>query len=143
MIRGILGVIFGYVALFIVTFITLSATYMTLGAERSFQPGNYMLSPLWLFITSIFALAAAVVGGKVCRVVAGRGWAVFVMAVSALLLGLLAAIPVLFGAEGTAARTGEITMLEAIVSQKAPAWYALLSPFLSAGGVFIGGKKKK
>ena len=34
-------------------------------------------------------------------------------------------------------------MWQAIVSQKAPAWYALLSPFLSAGGVFIGGKKKK
>ena len=143
MIRGILGLFFGYVAFFIVTFITLSATWMTLGADRSFQPGNYMLTPLWLFISSIFVLAAAVIGGKICRFVSGRGWAVFLMAVSVLTLGLLAAIPTLLGAEGTAARTGEVSMLQAMTSQKAPAWYALLSPLLSAGGVFIGGKKKK
>lgn len=143
MIRGILGVIFGYVALFIVTFITLTATWMTLGAERSFQPGNYLLTPVWLVISSICALVAAVVGGKICRFVSGRGWAVFFMAVSALILGLLAAIPTLLGAEGTAARTGDVSMLQAMASQKAPVWYALLTPFLSAGGVFIGGKKKK
>ena len=143
MIRGILGVILGYVALFATTFITLSATWMTLGADRSFHPGNYMLTPLWLVISSVFELASAIIGGKVCRVVSGRGWAVFLMAVSALILGLVVAIPTLLGAEGTPLRTGEVSMLQAMASQKAPTWYVLLSPFLTVAGVFIGGKKKK
>lgn len=143
MIRGILGLILGYVVLFIVMFVTLTAAYMTLGQERTFQPGNYLLTPLWLFINAIFALVAAVVAGKVCRVVSGRGWAVFLMAVSVLILSFLMAIPTLLAAEGTAAREGKVSNLQAMVSGKPPKWFVLLSPLLIAGGVLIGGKKKK
>ena len=41
MIRIILGVIFGYVVMFAVSFVTLTATYMTLGQDRTFQIGSY------------------------------------------------------------------------------------------------------
>src|SRR4026209_1826221 len=69
MIRGILGVIFGYVVMFTVSFITLTATYMTLGQDRTFQTGTYELTPLWLMFNAVFALAAAVIAGKVCRMI--------------------------------------------------------------------------
>ena len=143
MIRGILGVVFGYVVMFAVSFITLTATYMTLGQDRTFQTGSYELTPLWLMFNAVFALAAAVIAGKVCRVISGSGGVVYVMALSVVVLSWALAVPLLFGAEGTAPRTGEVSNLQAMASGKAPKWFALLSPLLSAGGVIIGGKPKK
>ena len=143
MIRGILGVIFGYVVMFAVSFITLTATYMTLGEDRTFQTGSYELTPLWLLFNAVFALAAAVIAGKVCRVISGSGGVVYVMALSVLVISLALGVRVLLGAEGTAQRTGEVGNLQAMASGKPPKWFALLSPFLSAGGVIIGGKSKK
>ena len=143
MIRGIVSVIFGYVVMFAVSFITLTATYMVLGQDRTFQIGSYVLTPLWLVFNAVFALAAAVIAGKVCRVISGSGGAVYVMALSVLVLSFALAVPVLLGAEGTAPRTGEVCNLQAMASGKAPKWFALLSPLLSAGGVIIGGKSKK
>jgi hypothetical protein len=143
MVRGILGVIFGYVVMFTVSFITLSATYMVLGQDRTFQIGSYLLTPLWLVFNAVFGLAAAVIAGKVCRLISGSGVVVYVMALSVFVLSLALAVPVLLGAEGTAPRTGEVSNFQAMASGKAPKWFALLSPFLSAGGVIIGGKQKK
>ena len=143
MIRGILGVIFGYVVMFAVTFITLSATYMVLGQDRTFQTASYELTPLWLMFNAVFALAAAVIAGKVCRVISGSGGAVYVMALSVVVLSLALSVRELLGAEGTALRTGEVSTLQAMASGKAPKWFVLLSPLLSAGGVIIGGKPKK
>ena len=143
MIRIILGVILGYVVMFAVSFVTLTATYMTLGQDRTFQIGSYELTPLWLIFNAVFALAAAVIAGKVCRVISGSGGGVYIMALSVLVLSLALAVPVLLGAEGTAPRTGEVSNLQAMASGKAPKWFALLSPLLSAGGVIIGGKAKR
>ena len=80
-------------------------------------------------------LAAAVIAGKVCRMISGSGAGVYIMALSVLVLSLALAVPVLLGAEGTAPRTGEVSNLQAMASGKAPKWFALLSPLLSAGGV--------
>ena len=95
MIRIILGVIIGYVVMFAVSFVTLSATYMMLGQDRTFQIGSYQLTPLWLMFNAVFALAAAVIAGKVCRVISGSGVGVYVMALSVLVLSLALAVPVL------------------------------------------------
>jgi hypothetical protein len=143
MIRGILGVIFGYIVLFAVTFIALTATYIALGQDRTFLPGSYELTSLWLMVQAVVVLVSAVIAGKVCRVVSGRGWAVYFFAFSLLILSLALAIPTLFAAEGTAPRSGEVSNLQAMASGRAPKWFALLSPLLSAGGVLIGGKRKE
>ena len=56
--------IFGYVVMFVVSFITLTATYLTLGQDRTFQTGSYEVTALWLLFNAVFALAAAVIAGK-------------------------------------------------------------------------------
>ena len=41
MIRTILGVIIGYLVMVVIVFCTFTASYLLLGADRTFQPGSY------------------------------------------------------------------------------------------------------
>lgn len=143
MIRTILGVIVGFVVLFLVQFVILSAAYLLLGVDGTFQPGSFALSPLWLVVQAVFTLAAGIIAGKVCRVVSGRGWSTIPFVVLVLVLGLLASIPFLLRSEAVPARLGEVSTLEAMSSGRAPKWFQVAMPFVSALGIVLGGRSKK
>ena len=66
MVRNILGVILGYMAMFAFVFITFRGSYFLLGAEGSFQDDTYEVSVVWIVISFILSLAAAVLGGYTC-----------------------------------------------------------------------------
>ena len=61
--RAILSVIAGYLAMFLFVFVSFSAAYLTMGTEGAFQPGSYEVSGLWLAVSFVLSLGAAVGGG--------------------------------------------------------------------------------
>jgi hypothetical protein len=142
MVRGIAGVILGYVVMAGLVFTTFTAAYLAMGADRAFQPGSYDVSPVWIGVSFVLGLVAAVVGGLVCAMVSRSGKGPLVLAALVLVLGLAMAVPVLAASAGPppSARTGDVANLDAMQMAKQPAWVALLNPLVGAVGVVVGSR---
>ena len=139
MVRSILAVVAGYAALALVIFVTFSALYLVLGADRSFAPGSYDASTLWVMLSFPLGVVASVVAGYVCAAVARGGRAPQVLAGVVLVLGLLFAIPVLRAADAPSpARTSDVPNMEAMQQARQPKWVALVNPFVGVVGVLVG-----
>ena len=143
MLRIIGGVIVGYLSMFVVVFISLTAAYLGMGADRAFKPGLYEVTGLWLAVMFVVSIVAALVGGKVCAVIAKSSKAVFALAGLVLVLGLLSAIPTLTAPTGEPKpRTADVPNAEAMMSAKQPVWVALLMPVIGVVGTLAGGRVK-
>jgi hypothetical protein len=142
MIRLVLGVVVGYVAIFLIVMVSFSVAYLTLGSERSFQPGTFDVSFIWVIISLVLGFIAAVVGGFICHLIAQNPKASIFLAGLVLVLGLLLAIPTLSqsGDQGSNVRSGDISNFEAMQQANQPAWMALINPFLGAVGVILGAR---
>ncbi len=69
MLKTVGGVIVGYIVMFILVFALFSLAYLALGANGAFKPGTYDVSTLWLALSVIVSLAAAIVGGFICSLI--------------------------------------------------------------------------
>lgn len=145
MLRSIVGVVVGYLAMAVFVFATFSIAYLVLGADGAFREGSYEVSALWIIVSFVLSVIAAVVGGVVCTVIAKNLTACYVLAGIVLVLGLLMAIPVLTGGyEGMPeVRDGSVGNFEAMQYARQPAWIALLNPIVGAGGIVSGGRLRK
>jgi hypothetical protein len=142
MTRTIVSVILGYVVMFVIVFVTLTASYLVLGMERTFQPGTYDVTPLWIFVMLVFSFLAAVVGGTVCRIVSDRKIALALLVALVLVLGLVSAVPALYAVETNAVRAGDVSNLQAVMNAREPKWVSVLLPVVGIIGVVIGGRTK-
>jgi hypothetical protein len=129
--------------MFVIVFITLTASYLVLGMDRTFQPGSFDVTWLWIFVMLVFSFLAAIAGGKVCRIVSGTRLGLILLVALVVVLGLVSAVPALYAVEATAVRTGEISNLQAMMNAKEPKWVSVLLPVIGVIGVVIGGKTKK
>lgn len=139
MARSILAVVAGYATLALLIFVSFTLLYLVLGADRSFEPGNYDASTLWVLTSFPLGVAASVAAGYVCAALARGGRAPQVLAGVVLVLGLLFAVPVLRAADNApAARAGDVPNMEAMQQARQPKWVALVNPFIGAVGVLVG-----
>lgn len=145
MVRNILGVILGYVAMFAFVFITFTGLYFLLGADGSFQPDTYEVSVVWIVISFILSLAAAVLGGYVCVLISKNQKAALFLAGIVFVLGIAMALPVLSESadEVHEMRSADVPNFEAMQKAKQPPLVALLNPIIGALGVFAGSRLKK
>ena len=145
MVRNILGVVLGYVAMFAFIFISFTVLYLILGADGSFESGTYEVSIIWIIISFIFGLAAAVLGGYLCVLISKNNKTALVLAALVLIFGIAMAIPAL----GESAddvyemRKNDVSNMEAMQNAKQPAYMLILNPIIGALGVFAGSKLKK
>jgi hypothetical protein len=139
MIRSILAVIAGYVAIFLFIFVLFTALYLLLGANASFKPGSYQPSILWLALSTPLAFVAAVGGGYLCAALARGGRAPLALAALVFVIGVISAVPMLMATDTNAVRTSDVSNLEAMMKAKEPAGVALTNPLLGAAGVLVGG----
>src|SRR5919112_127778 len=115
MARSILAVVVGYATLALGIFVSFTLLYLVLGADRSFAPGSYDASTLWVLTSFPLGVAASVAAGYVCAALARGGRAPLALAVVVLALGLLFAIPVLRAADDVLpARAGDVSNMEAM-----------------------------
>ena len=145
MARKIIGVIVGYIAMTAAIFITFTLLYFILGAEGSFQPGNYQVSTTWLILSTILGLIAAVIGGLVCVIIAKYRKIAIWLAGLVLVLGIIFAIPGLNApeAETNKVREGNVENMEAMQNAKQPPLALILNPIIGALGVIAGSRLKK
>ncbi len=147
MLRAILAVIVAYVAMFILIFVSFTAAMLAMGTERTYQPGTYDVSTLWVIVSSVLNLLIGLAGGVICILIAKRGSkAPIALMVVMLVLGFAMAITS-GGREDPGSREGDVSPLDAASKSQAPAWSYWVTPLLGVAGVAIsmtlmGGPKR-
>lgn len=145
MLRGIAGVIVGYIIMAIVLFVVFTGAYLAMGPDTAFQAGTYQISFPWIVLSLVVGFLAALLGGFLCAWIAGGRKAPMVLAGIVLVIGLL------FGVIASMApvrpedhtRPAEVSNLEAMQHARQPLWFNLLNPLIGAAGVFFGGRLKR
>ena len=145
MLRNIGGVIVGYIMMALAIFLTFTAAYLVMGAHGAFKPETYEPSNLWLVISWVLGLLAAVLGGYVCALITRGSRAPLALAVLVIVLGVLFALPTLKAnaSRERLTRPNEVSNLEAMQNAVLPSWVALLNPFISAAGVIAGARLRR
>ena len=145
MARTIIGVIVGYVVMFVLVFATFTCVFLLMGTEWSFKPGSFEASNSWIAMSLVANLIIGIVGGLVCALIARGGKAPMVLAIVVFVLGMLLAIPSIMAHKQSAGevRTGNVSQMEAMTKANEPVWVPFTFPFLGAIGVLIGGKLKR
>jgi len=145
MVRKIMGVIVGYVEMIAFVLISFFVLYLILGAEGSFEPGTYEISPVLVVMSIILGLIAAVLGGYVCTLIARSKKPAIVLAGIVWLLSIIMAIPSLGATEEEIIkkRSTDVSNGEAMQNAKQPVALLLLNPFIGALGVLTGSRLYK
>jgi len=145
MARTILGIIVGYVAMFVLVSITFMGMFLLMGTDWSFKPGSFEASNGWIAMALVSNLIIGVVGGLVCALIARSKKAIFGLIIVVFVLGMLLAIPSVIAHNKNAGlvRKGNVTQVEAMQNAVEPIWVPFTFPVVGAIGVLIGGKLKK
>jgi MFS family permease len=145
MARSIIGVIVGYVVMFILHVAAFMTIYTVMGPDWSFKPASYQASTRWIVTGFIVLLITGIIAGLVCALIAKGGKAPMVLAGVILVLGL--ALTALANSMNPAdpheVRTGNVPNMEAMSKAQNPTWVIFLGPVISAVGAVIGGKLKR
>ena len=144
MLKSIVGVVVGYLALFAVAFVAYTAAYFGLGAERAFEPGTYALSGIWLGLMVVITLISGLIGGLTCAAISKSRTAGLVFALIVFVLGFVFELPNILKKDHTpVARAGDVSNMEAMGKAQPPAWLCILNPFLGGAAVLMGTRMKK
>ena len=145
MLRSVLGVIGGYVLMFILQFAAFMTIYTVMGANWSFKTGSFHSSTRWMLMQIAVVFVTAAMSGLVCAIIAKGGKAPLVLAVVVLLLGfaLAATHTATQPPDTNEMRTANTPNMEAMVKARHPLWVVFIGPFIGAVGVVIGGKLKR
>ena len=145
MVRSILGVVAGYLSMFVFIFLSFTLLYLLLGASGAFEPDTYEVSLVWIIISFVLSITAALIGGYVCVLISKNQKVALVLAGIVFILGIALAIPALMDADNEVheMRKADVPNLEAMQNAKQPPLVALLNPIIGALGVFAGSKLKK
>ncbi len=141
-VKAIVAIVVGYLSMAVTVFVSFTAAYLIMGPDRAYKPGSYDVSTLWLASSIVLGFFAAIIGGLVCALVAGRGSKVpMILAGLALVLGLILAIGVIMAPEAAPeVRPPDVGLLEAMSKSKQPGFAAVLNAFIGAVGVIIGAR---
>ena len=145
MARTIIGVMVGYLAMFVLVSIALMGAFLLMGTDWSFKPGSFEASNAWVAMSLVANLIIGIIGGLICALIAKGGKAPLALAIVVFALGLLLAIPSVIAHQQSAGkvRTGSVTQMEAMQNASEPIWAPFTFPVIGAIGVLIGGKLKK
>ncbi len=140
MVRIILGVILGYVAYSILLFVLFSALYLLLGAEDSFQAGNYDLTMSWILPSIVVFFVGGAIASLVCGLIAKNAKSGLYMGGVILALGLLIAFMQIAQDPGVTVRGAEeVGLFDAMNKAHGPIWTHFVNAIAGFIGAFTGG----
>ena len=142
MARTIIGVIVGYVLMFILNFFGFVTLYMVVGPRHAFKPGLFLASNRWIAMSVVLLLITGVIAGLVAGAIGKTRRTTVALAIAVIIIGILLAIPAVFKARANAnlVRVGDVPQLEAAAKAYWPIWCPFAFPFISAVGVLVGGR---
>lgn len=141
--RMIAGVALGYVVMAVAVLATFMLAYLVMGANRAFQTDSYEASRLWLVVSTLLGLAAAVLGGWVAVRIGRTHRTAAVLAVAVVVLGVVLALPTLNAPRTDEVRTGEVGNMEAMMKAQQPPVVSILNPIIGGIGVMIGARLRR
>ena len=129
----------GYILMFVVLFATLTAVYFALGTDRTFLPGSYAVTPLWMAVFCFFQFDSGLVAGLVVSKLSSDRKVPLILASMTLVFGILMALPAVQGAvNDVGPRDGSLSNMQAMMRAQTPVWIQLIAPALAALGVIAG-----
>ena len=145
MARSIIGVIVGYVAMFIINFGVFVGLYAVVGPENAFKPHRYLASNRWILMSVVATFITAIIAGLICAAIAKGGKAPLALAILIIVLGWLLAVPAVMKAKRNAdmIRLGGVPSMEAAQKAYWPTWTPFALPLIQGIGAVIGGKLKR
>jgi|SRR5215813_3183234 len=145
MVRSILGVIVGYIVMFILQVAAFMTIYTVVGPDWSFKPASFEASTRWTVMQFAVLLVTSIIAGLVCALIARGRKAPVALAVVVLLLGIAAGAATISMKknEPVQARTKDVPNIEAMQKARHPTWVIFLGPVIAAIGVVVGGKLKR
>jgi hypothetical protein len=141
--RKIAGVVLGYVVMAGVVMGALTVAYLAMGADRAFKPGSYDVTGLWLAVSTILSVIAAVLGGWVAVTIGRSHRAAVALAVVVVVLGVVLALPTLNAPRSDEARPGDLGNTEAMMKAQQPTAVTILNPIIGGIGVMLGARLRK
>jgi hypothetical protein len=143
MLKSIVGVIVGYLAMAIFAFVVFTGAYFGLGVDRVFEPDSYAISTLWIVLMIAIAFIGGLIGGWTCAAISKSHTACVVFAVLVFVAGILVALPKMMGEHSTAPRSGDVSNFQAMQLAQTPVWLCVLNPALGAVGILLAGRRTK
>ncbi len=129
----------GYILLFVVLFAMLTAMYFALGTDRTFLPGSYAVTPLWIAVFCFFQFDSGLVAGLVVSKLSSDRKVPLILAAMTSVFGVIMALSALQGpALAAVPRDGSLTNMQAMMQAQTPVWIQLIAPALAALGVIVG-----
>jgi hypothetical protein len=145
MARSIIGVIVGYVTMFILNFAVFVGLYAIVGPDQAFKPHRYLASNRWILMVVAATFVTAIFAGLICTLIAKGGKAPLALAALIIVLGWLLAVPAIMKARRNAdmIRMGNVPSMEAAQKAYWPLWTPFALPVIQGIGAVIGGKLKR
>jgi len=129
----------GYILMFVVLFATLTALYFALGSERTFLPGSFAVTPLWMAVFCFLQFNSGLSAGIVVSKLSTDRKVPLILATMTLVFGMLMALVAVQGTVHDAIpRDGSLTNMQAMMQAQTPVWIQLIAPALAALGVIAG-----
>jgi hypothetical protein len=145
MAKAIIGVIVGYIVMFVLQVAAFMTIYTVAGPDWSFKPASYQASTRWTVMQFVVVFVTAAIAGLVCALISNGGKAPLVLALVVLVLGfVLGAASIAVRPPDThEVRSGNVPNMEAMSKARHPTWVIFLGPVVGAIGVVAGGKLKR
>ncbi len=144
MIKKIVGIVAGYIAMSVALFAMFSLLYTILGTTGAFQEGSYFVSNVWLILGFIVFFCAAALAGFVAVLIAGEPKAATWMGAVILALGIVIAISQIAGAPASTVReAADVPLIDAMNLAQNPVWAIFLNPLIGFAGAIFGGRLRK
>src|ERR1700704_6295624 len=120
--RSALGVIVGYILMFVLHVVAFMTIYTMMGGDWSFEPASYQASTRWTVMQFVVIFVTAAIAGLVCALIARGGKATLVLAAVVLVLGfaLGVAATAMRPADTHEVRTGNVANMEAMNKARHP-----------------------
>jgi hypothetical protein len=143
--RSALGVIVGYIIMFVLQVAAFMTIYTVMGADWSFEPASYQASTRWTVMQFVVIFVTAAIAGLACALIARGGKAPLVLAAVVLVLGFALGVlgTTMRPADTHEVRVGNVANMEAMGKARHPMWVVFLGPVVAAVGVVVGAKLKR
>lgn len=144
MLRIIGGVVLGYVAMFVAMFAGLTALFLVLGADATFEPGTYQPTVTWLVPQFAVMFAAAAIGGYVAMVIGRTRSTMIALVVVITILGIVSGYyEMTVATPYPGARGSDVSNLDAMMKAQQPDWAPFAKLPVGILGMLVGCRTRR